>query len=723
MTVRFGGANNDVQGTGFPPMGPDPRRKANTRMLTAKIVFLLMFAGVAVRLVQIQIIDARKYQADARRIHEATEVLLAQRGVISDRNGHPLVTNSRHITFGADPTMMTEKNTVATLFARVFDKPRAQYLGKLGQSDTRFVYLERRVLPSYARRINAGEYEGLRMFDEPRRLYHYDRVAAQIVGFTDVDNKGLSGIELRLDSLLRGINGSVVMQRDMYRGRRPSVDIPRQDPVNGCSVTLTIDVEFQAIVEEELRKGVEHSKARGGLGIVLDPSSGEVLAMASYPSIDPADPSTINPGDSRIRAITDMFEPGSTFKIVTASAALESGAVKPDQRFNAEQGSYRVYLPNGKYRNTITDTHKHSSLSLQEAVEYSSNIVMAKVSDLVGAERLYTTARAFGFGTETGIDLPGEVGGELKRPTQWSGTTLNAMAYGYEVGATPIQIACAYAAIANGGTLMKPYVVSKIEDARGNPVYEGKPEVVRTNVVSAATASTITRFLRGVVERGTGMTAAVRGVDVAGKTGTARKYENGKYIEGSYIASFVGFFPVDNPAVVCLVMIDEPVDHGYTGSLASAPIFRAIAEKLYATSGRFRRATLVAAGVSVPDVRSLRVDAARSVLAANGLEAQCDGDGNTVLRQSPAAGARAKKGETITLTTTNPVVPAKGFVLVPDVRGMAIRRAVNRLSLERLDVAISGTGVVVGQSPAAGNQVSTGTRVALRCEAKPSSTL
>jgi cell division protein FtsI (penicillin-binding protein 3) len=698
----------------------DPKT-ATRRTLVVKMGILALFAIVALRLVQIQVIDARLYQERARRQYEAKVELPADRGSLYDRNGRILVANARCISYGADPKMVgNAKLNIAGRFAAVFDKPRSMYLEKLNQDDRHFVWLERRMPQQSAERINAGEFEGIVAMNESRRIYHYDRLAGQLLGFTDIDNKGLSGIELKLDSLLRGTNGSVTMQKDGLGRRRPSTDYPRMEPIDGLSAMLTIDAEYQAIVEEELRKGVERNQADGGLAAMMDPKTGEILAMANYPSINPAEPSGVSQAETRNRVITDAFEPGSVFKIVTSAAALDRNLVQPVQKFDAEQGVYVVRLPNGKKRNVITDTHKHGILTFEEAMEVSSNIVMAKISDIVGAEALYVTARNFGFGTETGIDLPGEISGELKKPTEWSGTTLNTMAYGYEVAVTPLQLLAAYAAVANRGVLMKPFVIRQIMNPAGEVVQEFQPQVVR-RVVNKSTSETLVRFFRGVVERGTGTMAAVKGLAVAGKTGTSRKFVDGRYVPGSYTASFVGFFPAENPAVVCLVMLDNPpAERGvYTGGLVSAPIFKAIAEKIAATSNKFaeRPAQIASAvpRVAVPDLSTMPIDDAKAALEARGLDAQFKGNGNVVMRQTPEPGTRAVRGTRVTLNTAPVAVPAKGFTTIPDVRGLPVRRAVTRLALQRLDAAITGSGMVMAQSPLPGEQTRAGTRVTLRC--------
>lgn len=710
-----------------PSVSPDPRaaaaRESTARMLAVKIFLLAVFGIVALRLVQIQVIESAKYQETARRQNSASVPLPALRGIIMDRQGRTLIANSTLVSFGADPRMVGDSAVlVARKFAEVFQKPRTEYLDRLRKEESRFVWLERRVDPRYRQWIPPGKFNGVIVLDEPRRLYHYAHVAGQVLGFTDIDNRGVSGLELELDSLLRGKDGLVVMQRDALNRRRPSMDTPRIEPVHGNSAVLTIDIEYQAIVEQELEKGVVANGAESGIAVMLDPGTGEVLAMANYPPIDPSHPESVSPAAARNRVLTDMVEPGSVFKVVTAAAALEGHLVSPEKKFDAEQGEYRVSLPNGRLRNIITDMHKYGTITFREAMELSSNIVMAKVSDIIGAEALFTMARRFGFGTETGIALPGEVRGELKSPSHWSGTTLNTMAYGYEVAATPLQIAAAYAAVANHGVLMKPFVVKQIINDAGTVIRETRPERIR-QVISRTTADTLTGFFRGVVERGTGQLARVHGLDVAGKTGTARKFVDGRYVPGSYIASFVGFFPASDPVVVCLVMLDLPGTPTYSGGLVSAPIFKAIAMKVSTTSLRFApKPGTALTGIAqrmVPDVTTMTMEAARALLTARGFAPRPQGEGPLVMKQSPRAETKAFIGSTVLLEAGKQAQEtSRGYALVPDLRGLPMRRAVNRLALQQLDAVINGSGLVVSQSPAAGERVKTGARVSITCATK-----
>lgn len=702
-----------------------PGQEMMRRVLWLKLGFVLFFLIIAARLVEVQVFDAPKYKEIARRQYEVKVPLLATRGNIYDRNGQILVSSAMAVSYAADPQVIgANAEAVAERFANVFgQEKREMYLARLRKKDSRFVWLERRAGQQTVAALKPHQLDGVIQTNEPQRIYHYDYVAGQLLGFTDIDNNGLSGIELQFDRYLKGRDGYVVMQRDGLGRKRPTVDYPRVEPVNGNNIVLTIDLECQAIAEEELRKGIERSAAESGVVVMLDPRTGEVLAMANYPSINPNRYQRSDPDAARNRAITDVFEPGSLFKIVTVSAAIEYQLVSPSQRFFAENGAYRVP---GRPQ-TITDVHKYGMLTLREATELSSNIVMAKVSDIIGAERFYTMARNFGFGTPTGIELLGEASGQLKKPTQWSGTTLNTMAYGYEVSATPLQIAAAYAAVANGGVLMKPYVVKQILNEHNEVLLETHPQAIR-RVISRATADSLRSFLQGVVERGTGKHSQSTIVQIAGKTGTTRKLVHGTYSTQHYKASFVGMFPASDPQVVCLVVLDNPKAQAYYGAYTSAPIVKGIAEKTTTTSGALMAAETPLPDskemVATPDVRTLTLAAATATLASLDLNVTVDGGGTIVLQQTPAPGQKVARGTSIRLVTASITAPTTGgYTTVPDVRGLSLRRALNRLILARLDVYIEGSGVVVAQSPAPGQQVRPGTRVGIRCSTNPNSSV
>jgi cell division protein FtsI (penicillin-binding protein 3) len=695
------------------------------RLLTVKIILLIAFLAAALRLIQIQILDSNKYQAIARKQYEVRIVLPSTRGNIYDRQGSILVSNSMFFSYAADPKIVGDgANAVAKRFSRVFGKPEQVYLQKL-ESEKRFVWLERHVNPEVAKKLQANTLEGVAELNEPKRLYHYDNIGGQVIGCTNTDNVGISGIEFSRDAQLRGIDGFVVMQRDGMGRKRPSADYPRQDPVHGHSIRLTIDVRYQSIVEDELKKGVDRTKAIAGLALILNPATGEVLAMSHYPSLNPYDVAQTDIQTLRARAVSDMYEPGSVFKIVTASAALENKLVEPNQMFFAEHGKYKVPLNGGKFR-LITDTHESGNITFQQGMEISSNIVMAKVSDIIGAERLYTQARDFGFGMTTGIELSGEASGELKKPVEWSGATLNSIAYGYEIAATPLQIAAAYCAVANGGVLMKPYLIINEMNENGEIIHNGRPEKIR-RVISEETARTLRDFFIGVVERGTGQPARIPGITIAGKTGTSRKFVDGKYESGSYNASFVGFFPAEKPEIVCLVILENPKTGGYTGAMASAPIFKAIAQQIINNNGLFSKTAIAKNDgkenrpiTTVPNVSHIQREIAEGILENSGLRVSVLGDGDIVYRQIPEAGNNVLRGESVQLILNQSNTAAvNGAIAIPDLRGMSVRRAINRLTAEKLDVAVVGSGVVVHHYPGANEFAPPGTKVTLICEPKP----
>ena len=659
------------------PTDEGSSKQFDARFIVLKLGFAAFFVVIAGRLTHVQVLESGKYKEKARRQYEQTVVLPAVRGNFYDRNENVLVSNSRLVSLAADPKVVDENaNEIAEKFSAVFGKPRSFYLSKLNStmssgSPKRFVWLERRAQPELVKQLEPSKLPGIVQVIEPKRLYHYDHVAGTLVGFTDVDNKGISGLEFQYDEYLKGKNGSVVMQRDGLGRARPSIDYPRVEPHDGLNIVLTIDLGYQSIVEEELKKGVARYKA--------------------------------------------------VFKIATASAAYENKLVTPEKRFNAEHGVFKVALPAGKFR-LIKDTHEYDWLTFQEAIELSSNIVMAKASLSIGPERLYRQARNYGFGILTGVDLPGEVRGRLKKPHEWSGTTLQTLAYGYEVAATPLQIAAAYAAVANNGVLMRPFVVSRVYDSAGETLVEQRPQAIR-KVVSRETAELLSAAFEGVVERGTANDARIAGVRVAGKTGTSRKVINGRYGQGAYTASFVGYFPVEDPQVVCLVMMDNPRAVSYYGGLTSGPVFRAISERIINTSDRLTRGPQQVQqerpknGVSVPDLRTLQVSIAEKILEGQGLKSEHIGNGEIVVRQVPEPGKHVEVGGAVKLIVQTRIPEGNyGVVSVPDLRGMSLRRAINRLVVDDFDVKVRGSGVVVEQSPSPGQRVNTGVTIQLICE-------
>jgi cell division protein FtsI (penicillin-binding protein 3) len=664
-------------------------RRSRRRLRILQAGLLAFFALVSLRLVQIQIVESERFAKAADNQYETTVPLRAERGAFLDRNGEPIASSTMFVSVEADPVNVGSDSAVlAASLSKITGKPARYYRDLLKENrKRRYVLLERALKPQDVQAVKLDTLHGVALKDKPKRVYHTGIVGGQLIGMTNDADSGIAGIELGFDSLLKGRDGFMVYQRGGEGKLRVSVDYARQDPKPGHSIVLTLDLLLQQIAESELEKGVRENEAEGGIVVMLRPQTGEVLALAQCPRLNPADFGNASKGNQKLRAVTDMVEPGSVFKIVTASAAIENGLVSPDRKFNAENGVYRVYMPGRKAPRLIRDVHKYGIITFRESIEHSSNIVMAKISDIIGNELLYRMARDYGFGTKTGIDIPGEIGGRLYKPSEWTAPTRNSMSYGYEVGVTPIQVAAAYAAIANGGVLMRPFIFKKELDAENNVVRETEPAPVR-RVVSEETAATLTSFLEGVVERGTATSTKIPGLRIAGKTGTSKRLVDGKYEGKAYTASFVGFFPAEAPTLVCLVMLDNPKGISYYGGTTSAPIFREIANRIISSTD----------GYAVPIAGLPPAD--------------------TVAPPSPRkrSGAAAKQAPSREPATAN-----IARHIVPDVVGLSKRTAISLLRDENFQPVVHGSGVVVSQQPRPGAPVSTSRVITLTCEPKTAS--
>lgn len=712
-----------------------------------RIIFGLLFVAVTVKLAFVQGVRGFYYHQVAQKQYESEVPLHANRGMIYDRNGSLVISNNYGYSYAVDPQLLdsADKEKIAIKFASVFNKPTELFLQKMN-SKSKFVWLERNLDPAQATSLQGFNLYGLIRLQEQQRLYPYGASAGQVLGYTNVDGKGASGIELEFDSLLAGKDGYEIMERDGIGRKMPSVDYPRVDPVPGCNVQLTVDMNIQQIVDEELSAGVEKAKGAAGSAVFMNPSTGEILAIANYPQFDPSNYSKYSFDDSRNRAITDVFEPGSTFKIVTATTALEEGIEKPNDLIFAENGKYVLY---GR---PIEDFERAGWITFRKALELSSNIAFSKIGMKIPPDKFYRYARDFGFGAPTGIELPGELYGDLEKPYKWSKVSEPFMSFGYEVMATSLQMATAYAAIANGGTLMKPYIVSKVMNLNGNVVYQNSPVEIR-RVVSPEVAQTLTGMFVDVVEHGTGMPAKINDLLMAGKTGTAQKLVDGKYSKRFYHASFAGFFPVPNPVIVGFIMIDSPMN-GYTGGSAAAPIFKNIASRIYGIMQRrateFSNNAVMATSnapskiqssdkvdrtdfsnnsgensstltgnsdmLRVPDVLFLDRMSAKVILQNCGLTTSFKGvnDDFIVWSEKPNAGALVQKGAEVTLS----FIDAKKIQKMPDFHGSSIRKATSFLLSAGIQFHVIGSGRIVSQSPSPGTLINKKSLVVINCENK-----
>ena len=507
----------------------------------------------------------------AERQHQEVIDLEGERGIIYDRAMREIAVNLEMPSVYGIPDSIEDPLNVAKKISADLDINSKTLTTKL-DNDRHFVWLRRRMPPEVVKRIEAMNIKGIGFVPETKRFYPKKELIGHILGFTDIDNHGLEGVEKYYENFLHGKKGSILMERDARR--RPVLSNTLLDPLKGNNLRLTIDEVIQYLMEKELASAVDEHHAADGVGIVMNPYSGEILAMAVYPRFNPNAPGDFSSEQWRNRAITDMYEPGSTFKIVVASGILEEGLISPNEIVHDGSGSM-VYGGS-----IIHDPHPIGHpMTFKEVIAHSSNVGTAKIGVRLGKERLYKYAKAFGFGEKTGIDLPGEVSGLIRPPSTWSGRSLVTISIGQEIGLTPIQLTTAMSAIANGGWIVKPHIVSEITDSSGN-VKSIKPELVR-RVLSNSTCKKMADILKEVVsQRGTGKLASVNGFSTAGKTGTAQKIDpaTGQYSKSRFISSFVGFVPADSPEIAILVIIDEPKGVAWGGSVA-APVFKRVAEQ------------------------------------------------------------------------------------------------------------------------------------------------
>jgi cell division protein FtsI (penicillin-binding protein 3) len=529
---------------------------------------VLGLVAIVARLALLQVKDASAYQALARDQRVRTIELPPARGTMFDRNGQELAMSLPAKAVFADPALVEDADGEASKVAQALGLSEDQVLKALTGSG-RFQYLARGVDLSKAGGLQAQHLPGIGFLDESRRYFPAGALAPQVLGFVGLDGRGLAGLELQFQSLLAGRPGSETLEEDPSGTDIPqgaNVDVP---PVPGDDLILTIDKQIQYRAQIALAAAVKANHAKGGTVIVMDPRTGEILAMTSYPLFDPNNFRAADPESVRNRAVTDAYEPGSVNKVITASAALQEGAVKVTQRFSIPD-HYQMYSK------TFTDSHPHPTeeMTLGDIIAYSSNIGAITVAHLLGQARLYSYLQRFGLTSRTGIEFPGESSGILPPPSQWSGTSMGTIPIGQGIAVTPLQMLSVYATIANGGVWMQPRLVRGTVDQDGK-FEPARPSVSRV-VVSPGVARSVTRMLAYAVDVGTGTQAQIPGFWVAGKTGTARKVNAaGTGYTDKYVASFIGFTPAARPQLAILAVLDEPVT--VFGGIASAPLFQDVA--------------------------------------------------------------------------------------------------------------------------------------------------
>jgi len=643
-----------------------------SRLLVCAALFAVWTVSIEARLVYLQVVEHADMMVRANRQQLKPLKLPAKRGEIVDRAGHVLAYSVDADTIGANPSAIEHPNEVAARICAALDRCGAaqrQFMAERLSNDQQFAFLARQVSPDEARRVKALGVEGLLFIKESRRYYPKKDLAAHLLGYVGVDNVGLAGLESTFDTRIRGREGKMLVQIDARRHAMATRD--ERPPTAGEGLELTIDEYLQYIAERELRIGVAENGAAGGTAIILQPYTGEILALANWPTFNPNAFNSSDPVARRNRAVQDYYEPGSTFKVVTASAAIEEGLIRPSDPIDCSPG----YITFGS--RMIRDTHQYGVLPFIDVIAKSSNVGAIKVGQRIGATRLTQYVSRFGFGQTLASDFRGENGGSVWPADRLDASALASVSMGYQVGVTPLQMAAAVGAVANGGELVEPHVVRAF-------INNGHREEVARNVVRRAiapeTAATVTEIMEAVVERGTAKaTAQMDGFTVAGKTGTASKLEGSHYSKSDYNASFVGFVPSRKPAVVIVVVIDSPHAHGYYGAVVSAPVFKRIAETTLRHLGigptlnppapvivarHDTRAEEVgpqpiAAPIQpdrvpdvvpgqMPDLTGLSGRDAIRTLMQVGLTPRLDGDG-FVIDQSPRAGAVLTRGDTCVL--------------------------------------------------------------------------
>ena len=625
------------------------------RLRLARILLLLLFLEVGGRAFQLQVLQGERLKRLGERQHLKEWLVLPKRGAVLDRASEPLALSLEAQSVYARPRRIQNPEAVSDSLAKILNLTDVKQ--KI-TSDKPFVWIKRQIAPLEAEQIQLLNVDGVGMFYEPNRYYPQGQLAGQVIGFVGRDSEGLEGLELQYNDYIRGEPGSSVIERDAL-GRRVLVQgVEGLQIPPGGDIHLTLDTSIQHLAEKELEATTTKYRAKAGVAIVVEPFTGEVLALANYPSFNPNNFSKQSSQQRRNRAVADSFEPGSTFKTILAAAALEEGVVGKEDLFYCEMGKYSYA---GKI---IHDTHPHGWLPFYKILQVSSNIGATKVAEKLKKDRYFMYLEKFGFGRVSGIDVPGEVPGLLRPPESWSAIDLATHAFGQGISATPMQMVMAYAAIANGGFLMRPYIVSRVLSPKGEVLLENQP-YVRRRVISEKTSRLLASILTEVTnEGGTGMMANVEGFEVAGKTGTAQKADlvHGGYASRKRVASFIGFVPADDPRLVLLVLVDEPEVNVY-GGVVAAPAFRNIAR------GALRHFA-VAPQKSVP-------------LPAAAFGAQVP------LRHEP------RRNEV--MTDGDPVE-------VPNFLGLSLREAVEKARAMKIKVKMNGYGYVVKQSPAPGGR-------------------
>lgn len=690
------------------------------RFILLIILFFAAFVILVAKLAELQLRHNDYFIAKTIELTEKVEIKKPLRGEIFDRNKILLASSIQLYRVFIDKSMIddSEYDSVLSYLTLVTKQSNQDYLQKIKSSKSKIVYLEDS--------LSSEDYLKLRDtflvkkiscfgFEEyHKRIYPKEGIAAHILGYVRKDSEGVDGVEKAYNEYLKGSEGEVYYRKDASGRNQGRIKNKGFDPKDGYNLQLTLDLEIQNILEEELERGVSESKSRYGIGIIMNPNTGEIIALANKPSFNPSRYFEYSEEIRKNKAITDVYDPGSTFKAVTLATAIELSKVDLDRPIFAENGVYQV--PNGK---VIRDDHKFSYLTPKEAFVYSSNIMMAKISKLIGEESYYNYVYKFGFGNYTGIDLPGEVRGIVVKPRK-NDYNLLWMAHGYSISVTPIQLITMYAAIVNGGNLVRPFVVKKVFDSQGNIIVENNPVILR-KVISEETSRIMRQIMEQVVTDGTGKKAKLELISSGGKTGTAKKFIQGiGYSTKDYVSSFVGFFPVENPEYLIFIKLDSP-KNGYYGGDVAAPVFKRIGDRIWNAKQNLLKQIPVVTEVKkvsketkqFPDLTGKSRVSAIEIAKSFGAKIEIVGNGDIVHNQIYD---QTKNKITLIFDQNTDYSQSKYKVQVPNLIGLSIREASTKLKSTGIRFTVEGTGYVVDQSVQPGMYIDQNTSLRLRCQ-------
>ena len=660
------------------------QRNPRLRWLFVWIVALVWMVAVLARLSYLQLFCYSEYFAKAQHQQQRIFEISPKRGTIYDRKGRELAVSLPMDSVFADPAEITDAEMVGRLLSRILSEPSSpeEIETKIREAHSP-IRLARKLSPETVQRIEEMNLRGIFFQQESRRVYPQRKLAAHVLGYTDVDEKGIGGIEYALDKQIRGRPGKMMVAAD---GRRRWYDRQESTADPGESVTLTIDETIQYIAEKELARAIDDTHAKAGTVLVQDPNSGELLAVANWPTFDPNDAGSY-PDEARMnRAVSAAYEPGSTFKVLTLTGAIENGVTNPNALIDCQMG--KIQLPG----RVIHDWHPFGVLTVEKILAHSSDVGAIKVALQLGAPRFYDTIRTFGIGQPTGIELPGENHGLLRPLENWSANSIGSLAMGQEVSVTPIQIISAISAIANGGTLYRPHI---LRDMRGDLMPVRHVDTAPRQATDQKTAAEMRGMMEDVVLEGTGKPAQLSGYTAAGKSGTAQKIDpaTGRYSATQYNSSFVGFAPVNDPAISILVVLDSPVGAHHGGEVGG-PVFKRVAEQ-------------VLAYLAVPH----DVPAPSDVETAKNLKAapQSAGVPDTAKANFEAAVARKNQARAPTVAFSG-----EDAVAVPRMIGQSVRAVTEECGRLGLVPSLVGSGIALEQYPDAGTQVQPGSQVMVR---------